>query len=63
MFQLSISDTKNTETQRKRINTLLRLHAPGYGDTLPDPEETPDGALFYIGSQGYQLREGVWTAL
>ncbi len=63
MFKLSIADTKNYDTQRRRINTLLSDYAPGYGDELPDVESKPDGALFYIGSQGYQLREGVWVAL
>lgn len=63
MLKLSISDTKNADTQRRRINTLLGVYAPGYGSALPDPLDKPDGALFYIGSQGYQNRNGVWTAL
>lgn len=63
MFQLALSDTKNPDTQRKRINRLLALYGPSYGSALPDPLDKPDGALFYIGAQGYQLREGAWVAL
>lgn len=60
---LTIADTKNQETQRKRINALFSAYAPDYGSTLPDPLDKPDGALFYIGSQGYQNRSGAWVAL
>ena len=60
---LSINDTKNPQTQRKRINALLETYAPGYGSALPDADESPDGRLFYIGSQGYQNRSGTWVAL
>lgn len=60
---LTIADTKNQETQRKRINALLAVYAPGYGSALPDAADSPDGRLFYIGSQGYQNRSGAWVAL
>lgn len=60
---LAISDTKNQETQRKKINALLSVYGPGYGSTLPDVADSPDGRLFYIGSQGYQNRSGAWVAL
>lgn len=60
---LSINDTKNPQTQRKRINTLFEAYAPGYGSALPDAADSPEGRLFYIGSQGYQNRSGAWVAL
>jgi len=60
---LTIADTKNQETQRKRINALLALYGPSYGSTLPDAADSPDGRLFYIGAQGYQNRSGAWVAL
>lgn len=60
---LTIADTKNQETQRKRINALLAVYAAGYGSALPDAADSPDGRLFYIGSQGYQNRSGAWVAL
>jgi len=60
---LSINDTKNPQTQRKRINTLLQTYAPGFGSALPDPADSPEGRLFYIGAQGYQNRAGAWVAL
>lgn len=60
---LTIADTKNQETQRKRINTLLALYAPGYGSALPSAALSPDGRLFYVGAQGYQNRSGAWVAL
>jgi hypothetical protein len=60
---LTISDTKNQETQRKKLNALLKAYAPGYGSALPDAEDSPDGRLFYIGSQGYQNRSGAWVAI
>jgi hypothetical protein len=60
---LSISDTKNPQTQRRRINALLVDYAPGYGSALPDAADSPDGRLFYIGAQGYQNRSGAWVAL
>lgn len=63
MHKLTIADTKNLDSQRRRINTLLASYAPSYGSALPDPLDKPDGALFYIGAQGYQLREGAWVAL
>jgi hypothetical protein len=62
-FALTINDTKNQQTQRQRINRLLTTYAPGYSSALPDPADSPDGRLFYIGSQGYQNRSGVWVAL
>jgi hypothetical protein len=60
---VTIADTKNQETQRKKINALLSAYAPGYGSALPDVADSPDGRLFYIGSQGYQNRSGSWVAL
>jgi hypothetical protein len=60
---VTISDTKNQETQRKKINTLLSAYGPGYGSALPDVADSPDGRLFYIGAQGYQNRSGTWVAL
>jgi len=63
VLALRISDTKNQETQRKRINTLLADYAPSYGSALPDPALSPDGRLFYVGTQGYQNRSGAWVAL
>jgi len=60
---LTIADTKNQETQRKKINALFEAYVPGYGSTLPDVADSPDGRLFYIGSQGYQNRSGTWVAL
>jgi len=60
---LTIADTKNQETQRKKINALFEAFAPGYGSALPDVADSPDGRLFYIGSQGYQNRSGAWVAL
>ena len=62
-FALTINDTKNPETQRKRINRLLALYGPSYGSTLPAVADSPDGRLFYIGSQGYQARDGAWVSL
>jgi len=60
---LTIADTKNQETQRKRLNALFAAYAPSYGSALPDAADSPDGRLFYIGSQGYQNRSGSWVAL
>ncbi len=63
MLFLTIADTKNQETQRKKINALFEAYVPGYGSALPDVADSPDGRLFYIGSQGYQNRSGAWVAL
>jgi hypothetical protein len=60
---VTISDTKNQETQRKKINSLLSMYAPGYGSALPAAADSPDGRLFYIGAQGYQNRSGAWVAI
>ncbi len=60
---LSISDMKNEQNFRRRLNTLLSAYAPGYGSALPSAENSPDGRLFYVGSQGYQQRGGTWVAL
>jgi hypothetical protein len=60
---LTISDTKNQETQRKKINALFSVYGPSYGSALPDAADSPEGRLFYIGSQGYQNRAGAWVAL
>lgn len=60
---LTISDTKNQETQRKRINALLATYGTGYGSALPSADLSPEGRLFYVGSQGYQNRSGAWVAL
>lgn len=51
MIQLSISDTKNIDTMRRKINRMVGV--AGYGD-LPDPEEAVDGALFVSGGTLYQ---------
>lgn len=61
--QLSISDLKNPDLMRRRLNTLLALYAPGYGPTLPDVDDVPDGKIFYEGGIGYQKRDGAWEAL
>lgn len=64
MPALTISDTKNQETQRKRINALFRLYGPGYGASLPPiDDDQPDGRIFYASGVGYQLRNGAWVAL
>ena len=60
---LTIADTKNQETQRKKINALFSVYGAGYGSALPDAADSPEGRLFYIGSQGYQNRSGAWVAL
>lgn len=60
---LSIDDTKNIERQRKRINAMVLASVPGYGSALPDAAISPDGAIFYIGSQAYQNRDETWVAL
>ncbi len=60
---LTIADTKNQETQRKKINALFSVYGPSYGSALPDAADSPEGRLFYIGSQGYQNRSGAWVAL
>jgi hypothetical protein len=38
---------------------------PDYGDTLPDPDTTPDAALFVLtpGQVLYQLQSGTWEVL
>ena len=63
MLFLTISDTKNQETQRKRLNALFAAYSPGYGSALPSADLSPEGRLFYVGSQGYQNRSGAWVAL
>ena len=60
---LTIADTKHQETQRKKINALFSVYGPSYGSALPDAADSPEGRLFYIGSQGYQNRSGAWVAL
>ncbi len=60
---LTIADTKNQETQRKKINALFSVYGPSYGSALPDAADSPEGRLFYIGSPGYQNRSGAWVAL
>jgi hypothetical protein len=62
-FFLTIADTKNQETQRKKLNTLLAIYGTGYGSSLPSATLSPEGRLFYVGSQGYQNRAGTWVAL
>ena len=58
---ISITDTKNIETFRKKINASLS----GYGDDLPDPALSEDGRIFVLtpGNDQYQLQDGVWVAL
>lgn len=63
MIKLAISDTKNIDTFRRKINQAVESVAAGYGSALPDPMEAEDGRLFYIGAQGYQNRNGAWVAL
>lgn len=63
LFFLSINDTKNQETQRKRLNRLFEVYGPGYGSALPSASAYPSGKLFYVGSQGYQNRSNIWVAL
>lgn len=60
---LSIADTKNQETQRRRINRLFKIYSPGYGSALPSVDDQPDGRIFYASGVGYQLRSGAWVAL
>lgn len=62
-FFLSLGDTKNQDTQRKRLNRLYALYAPDYGSALPSASAYPSGKLFYVGSQGYQNRSNTWVAL
>lgn len=62
-YALTIADTKNQETQRKRINALLALYAPGYGPTLPDVDDVPDGKIFNEGGILYQKQNGAWVSL
>jgi hypothetical protein len=47
---ISIDDTKNIQTLRKKINVNL----PGYGAVLPDPDFQPDGRLYVVGGVIYQ---------
>lgn len=63
MLKLTISDTKNQDTQRRRINALLAAYSTGYGDELPDVDSVPDGKVFYASGVGYQSRNGGWVAL
>jgi hypothetical protein len=61
--KLAISDTKNPQIMRQKVNRLLELYAPGFGDALPDASLSPNGRLFYVGTQGYQNRNGLWVAI
>jgi hypothetical protein len=63
MKLLAISDTKNIDTFRRKINGALESVAAGYGSALPSAFPSDDGRLFYVGSQGYQNRNGTWVAL
>lgn len=47
---ISIDDTKNIQTFRKKINANL----PGYGDSLPLVEFQPDGRLYVVAGVIYQ---------
>jgi len=61
VMPISIDDTKNINTFRRRINQ----HLSGYGDELPDPAQSRDGRIFVVmpAKTQYQLQDGVWVAL
>lgn len=63
IYVISISDTKNIETFRKKINVALAGLAAGYGSALPTASAGSDGHLFAVGSQLYQNQSGSWVAL
>lgn len=63
MKLLALSDTKNIDTFRRKVNAAVESVAAGYGSALPSALADEDGRLFYIGSQGYQNRGGTWVAL
>lgn len=54
---------RNEDLLRRNVNRLLALYAPGYGSSLPSASASPDGRLFYVGSQAYQNRNQTWVAL
>lgn len=63
MKLLSISDTKNIDTFRKRINSALESVSAGYGSALPSALPVDDGKLFVVSGTIYQNQNGAWVAL
>ena len=63
IYVISISDTKNIDTFRRKLNQALAGLAVGYGSSLPSATSANDGALFAVGSQLYQNQSGSWVAL
>lgn len=63
VLTLTQEQMRNENLTRRNINRLLQLYAPGYGSSLPSASASPDGRLFYVGSQGYQNRNQTWVAI
>lgn len=63
IYIISIADTKNIETFRKKLNVALAGLAVEYGSSLPSASSQPDGALFVEGNQLYQNQNNAWVAL
>ena len=63
IYVISVADTKNIMTFRKKINEALAGLAAGYGSALPVASAGSDGHLFAVSSQLYQQQDGAWVAL
>jgi hypothetical protein len=63
IYVISISDTKNIDTFRRKLNVALSGLAAGYGSALPSASAANDGKLFAVGAQLYQNQAGSWVAL
>lgn len=63
-FLLTLDQTRNADQQRRKINNLFALYAPGYGSSLPSASASPDGRYFsVIGGPTYQNRNNTWVAI
>jgi hypothetical protein len=63
IYVISVADTKNIDTFRRKLNVALAGLSAGYGSALPSATAANDGRLFAVGSQLYQSRSGSWVAL
>jgi len=63
IYVISISDTKNIDTFRRKLNQALAGLAVGYGSSLPSATLANDGVLFVLGNQLHQNQGGSWVAL
>ena len=63
VYVISVSDMKNAETLRKKLNLALAGLNAEYASALPSAATQPDGKLFAVSNQLYQNQNNTWVAL